>query len=163
MICFISHHGGILWLLRNKASPQILSRMPGADPLLAGMLLARTNVAVPMVSSCCPQRLTSVLLTSSMLITGAAAPMASFATNLSVSSGGGTPTTITQSVTPTNPAANAPVTVSGTITAGSTTPSGTVTITVSAIHQFHVSACAHGNVLPQFLLARHGLLAITAQ
>lgn len=66
-------------------------------------------------------------------------PGASGSTPITVTapSGPTTPTTITQTVTPTNPAANAPVTVNGTIaTTGGTTPSGTVTITVSAFHLF---------------------------
>ena len=67
--------------------------------------------------------------------TGATAPIASFATDLTVVGGGGGgsgATTVTQTVTPSNPAANAPVTVNGTITSPpGTTPTGTITFTVS--------------------------------
>ena len=76
--------------------------------------------------------------------TGATAPTASLATDLTVVGGGGggggggsggggtSPTSVTQTVTPGNPAANAPVTVNGTITSpAGTTPTGTITVTVS--------------------------------
>ena len=57
-------------------------------------------------------------------------------------SGPTSPTTITQTVTPPNPAANAPVTVNGTIaTTSGITPSGTVTITVSIFHLFDMCMC----------------------
>ncbi|CAL5220002.1 g1945 [Coccomyxa viridis] len=69
------------------------------------------------------------VLTTTYTPTGGTSPTASLATNLAVVGGA---TLVTQTVTPTNPAGNAPVTVNGTITSPpGTTPTGTITITVT--------------------------------
>ena len=126
-------HGLVLMQLNGQTYPAVLT--PGTG----GVSTFTAAVPAPLIASLSTGSPYPVVVNYAPDTPGFAAPVPPFSFNLPV---GLAASSITQTVTPATPAANAPVTVAGTITApAGITPTGTVTVTVSPFVHLCLKQC----------------------